>query len=584
MRESLGQRKFMSMLFVSSLEMILNVTANLADTCISGHLIGENGVSAVNVMMPLMSVMNFVSAVVSMGISYTYGEAMGKADKKHADELFGLSVIFAAASGLAMFIAMETFSDKYFAFINPSSEVLALTKEYYSFFRFVLIIDPLTIVMSSMVYNDGDELLSNLANISNILGNVVLSIFFAFTLKMGIAGVALGTFAKDVMCLSVLCCHFLRRSNSLHMRIYFSFRDLWDFVRLGFVDSGMYIMWAILMFFMNKFVIARFGNEYLPVLSVLTNFLNMTILFEGVAEAMIPIVGVYYSEGNYPAVRKLMNLVLRVSVFEGIAMSAVLIVFADYVPALFGITDPEIAGCCAYAVRIISSTLVVSAVLYLMETYYMLQDKNIIPVVSSCLRNLVCVLALSVPLGMVWGLKGIWVGFASAQVMTLIICTALLCANHGRKFFPLYLEEIYPIQDYDIRLSPDAVISVRDSAAEFMKSHGIPDITVKQAMILIEETGMLILERNRTSKSLLAEYTAEIHEGGKVRITIRDNGEIFDITDEDLQITSLRSYIVSRPMSIWMYKRNITTMSFNRNIFRNTFEVKDGIAGKLVMK
>ena len=113
----------MSMLFVSSLEMILNVTANLADTCISGHLIGENGVSAVNVMMPLMSVMNFVSAVVSMGISYTYGEAMGKADKKHADELFGLSVIFAAASGMAMFIAMETFSDKYFAFIKKFARI-----------------------------------------------------------------------------------------------------------------------------------------------------------------------------------------------------------------------------------------------------------------------------------------------------------------------------------------------------------------------------------------------------------------------------------------------------------------------------
>ena len=54
----------------------------------------------------------------------------------------------------------------------------------------MLIIDPLTIVLSSMVYNDGDELISNIANISNIFG-------------------------KDIISLSVLCCHFLRKANSI---------------------------------------------------------------------------------------------------------------------------------------------------------------------------------------------------------------------------------------------------------------------------------------------------------------------------------------------------------------------------------
>ena len=256
-----------------------------------------------------------------------------------------------------------------------------------------------------------------------------------------------------------------------------------------------------------------------------------------------------------------------------------LCVFAEYVPVAFGTSEPETVRACVSAVRITSTTLVFSAALYLMETYYMIQDKSIIPVISSCLRNLILVLVLAVPFGLSVGINGIWAGFAAAQVLTMIFCSGLLWANYGRKSFTLYLDEIYPIQDYEFRLSPENILSVRESASEFLRANWISDITVNQAMILIEDTGMLILERNPSRKNIFAEYTIELHEDGRVRITIRDDGAIFDITDENLHVTSLRSYVVSRRVTIWSFRRNITTTSFNRNIFA----VKEGSTEKLIV-
>ena len=276
-----------------------------------------------------------------------------------------------------------------------------------------------------------------------------------------------------------------------------------------------------------------------------------------------------------------MTLAAKVSVIEGVVFSAVMIVFAEYVPAMFGIDEPEILGHCVSAVRIISSTLVVSAVLYLFETYYMIQGRNILAVISSCSRNLIAILLFALPLGLTGSISGVWWGFAGAQVFTVILCGVLAAMMYGREFFPLYLEEKRPIIDIDLLVSQDAIISVRDTAEKFLNAHNVPKSTVNQVMLIIEETGMLIHERNNGKRRhVLAEYMIELEEEEHVRIIIRDDGEIFDVTDEDLDVTSLRSYFVSRLMTTQRLRRNITTTSFNRNVF----DVRGSLAKKVIMR
>lgn len=73
------------------------------------------------------------------------------------------------------------------------------------------------------------------------------------------------------------------------------------------------------------------------------------------------------------------------------------------------------------------------------------------------------------------------------------------------------------------------------------------------------------MKRN-ASKKVLAEYTIELYGKNKAKITAIDNGDIFNITDSDLEVTSLRSYVLAGLMSV-ENENNITTTSFNRNIF-----------------
>ena len=561
MSDSLGVRKFKSLLITSSAEMAIAVIVLMSDSIITGHIAGEAGISGVNLVTPLYSCIVFISTLISTGISFSYGLAMGKFDKDRADKLFGLSVILSSSAGIISFAAVSLCSDYYFAFISPSDEVLRFAHEYFRFFKYTVLLQPVNNLISTMVYDDGDEFICNIANAVQILGNIILSVLLA--LYMGVPGISLATLITLTASTLILCCHFFRAANSLRARIYFSLHDCITFAKFGFVDSGMYLMWAILLFVMNKFVISAFGDYFLPVLSMSVSLLEVGVVFDGIALAMKPLASVYYGEGNPIALRKVMRAAGRISLYEGIIFTVILIAGADYVPYIFGIDEPELMSLCAYAVRIISSTLVFSAVLYLYETYLMIPEKTFIVLLASFLRNMILPMLLGIPLGLVLGLNGIWTGFALAPAVTFGVCVWLMKRMYGRDNFPLYIAD-GDLMDYSIMLTPENIIAMRDEADKYLTSHNISRNKINDAMLIIEETGMLIIEHNEGRK-IQAEITIKAGEG--VELIMRDDGGIFDITDTDSDITSFRSYIVANVMAAHNGRRNLTTTSFNRNAF-----------------
>ena len=81
---------------------------------------------------------------------------------------------------------------------------------------------------------------------------------------------------------------------------------------------------------------------------------------------------------------------------------------------------------------------------------------------------------------------------------------------------------------------------------------------------------MLIADKNQGEK-ILSECSIIIKDD--IQLIIRDNGVIFDITDEDSKISSLRSYVVANIMSSQQRKFHLVSTSYNRNIF--CFDIKN---------
>lgn len=557
-------QKFRSLLLTASFSMVIEYLMLLSDTIIIGNIFGEAGVSAVNIVIPVFSIAVFITTLNSIGTSVLYSYEIGKFDKNRANSLFGQGIIIAVSSGIILFLAAFFGKGLYFGYMNPSAEILKLVKDYYFYYQFIVLLYPIYGYLIDMVYSDGDELICNISYIVQIAVNIPVSILLCH--KIGIAGASLGTLIGTVLSITVLILHFFRKQNSMKFIWHISKADILKIVKFGITDSGIYLFWGMTSFAASKLVISRFGEYYLPVLSVVINILEITIIFDGIGQAVTPILNVYRGEKNDAGVKKVMKTAFITAIFEGIAASVLLFIFGRFFALMLGISDPELLDMSLTAIRIVSPFFFCSSVLFLMTTYYLLIEKQILSAVITGIKDSVTLITFMLIFSIPFGIYGVWTGIGISPVISLAVSILIVCTVYGKSKFPLLTDkEESEIYSYDIYITPENITELRDKAENILKEKNVDKSVIYKIMLTIEEVCMLISEKN-PDKKILSECTIII--GDDIQLIIRDNGIIFDVTDADCNISSIRSYVVANMMIHQQKKMHLVTTSYNRNIFR----------------
>ncbi|MBQ9612342.1 MAG: hypothetical protein IJV14_07100, partial [Lachnospiraceae bacterium] len=120
-------------------------------------------------------------------------------------------------------------------------------------------------------------------------------------------------------------------------------------------------------------------------------------------------------------------------------------------------------------------------------------------------------------------------------------------------------------QLYELDVTPQEIIRVRDEAGKYLLEKNISSNTVNRCMLLIEEFFMLIYDRNGND-AVQGECILNVSD--KVDIIIRDSGTILDLTDPDLSLDSIRAYIVPLVVDTMTTSRqHLSAIGFNRNRF-----------------
>lgn len=99
-----------------------------------------------------------------------------------------------------------------------------------------------------------------------------------------------------------------------------------------------------------------------------------------------------------------------------------------------------------------------------------------------------------------------------------------------------------------------------------MLSTGLTASLINKIALILEETLMIVLEKNKAKKQILGDCTVIITKD-TVNLIIRDNGVLFDITKEDKMNSSLRHYIVARMIDNSNESSYLLTISSNRNSY-----------------
>ena len=561
-KRTLGIRRFDSVLFASALESIVSILIAMSDTAITGHIVGEKGLSAMNVVSPIISFTIFLEGLFSVGTCMLYSRYLGRFEKEATEKTFGMGLEITALTGIIMFLLVKLF---YTRFLGIHGEVLDNVNLYMRFLSIKMMISPLFALVSQMVLTDGAEYLSMAAETTRSVMNVILSIWLGR--HLGIAGIGMGTLISLLLGALVLIPHFFSKHNSLHFRFSFIRRDFLEILLFGWNDSAMFFVMPILFFLVNKYVMMRFGEYYLPCLAVMYSVIEFTDIFEATGEALRTLLPIYIGDKNPEGIKRLSLHSLRVNLVLGLTSGALLLATAGLMPILFDLTDPGLVPLCVRGLRMYAFGWPMLSLLAMFNSYYLNAGKLSYAMYEMILVQLVCPLAALVPASLVMGFPGIFIGFVISPYLAALILFVTLRLPNKKKGFPIYLKDadsIFVLFD-GMTLTPEKIVAFTKKTADFLRERDVSSQISLHVQISVEDGLMTVLERNSDEK-VYAECCVRSEPGG-VNLSIWDSGGAFDIGEEDAPITSFRSFVVNSLMENIGAKKNMIVSGFNRSSF-----------------
>jgi len=557
--------KFVSFLLPGTFFAAVGFFNQLVDSVIVGHVIGEDAFAGVNIVTAVLAVVAFVAMLVALGMATNYSIWMGRMNRRRAGEFFMQGLWMSLILGGTMSALMLWGGDAYFTALNAAEYVEMYGRQYLDWVWPIGLVHCLLALLSLFCCVDGDIRLCSVCHGLVFAVDIGVS-YLAVDRGMGASGCALGSLVAEGLGVLILSAHFLRKVNTLLPSWHFSLADSYAVVRASFGDSASFLCDAVLFFVLTKLIAAHFDCDMMPVAATAIIVWSAKDLFAGIGIAVQPLVAVYWGELNVCGIRKVMQAAVIAAVAEGLLLTGMMLFgkggLAIWMLGIEGTEYPELLVAVRACVLLTCVGHPPLALIGLLKSYFLFVER---PVVSLSL-TLFCYLVTPVAcvcIGSLCGFRGLWVGFGVAPYLGLLAVGVAILLRGGRRGFPLLLpqERLVKTKVFDLKLTEQEIVSVSRAVAEIL-----PPAVAPRAALMVEEVFMTVRERNPPGRRLQGEVTLDFNDG--IVMTLRDDGVLFDITDADAKVSSLRAFLVASVMERQTNRLNLVTSGFNRNVFR----------------
>lgn len=558
--------KYYSMLLAGSVTTFTSAAVIMVDALVGGARLGENAAAGISCVMPLYFIASFFSMAISIGVPILYSHAMGGFDQQRADRFFGTGLSAALLSGAVLFLLAVSGGEICLSLYCSDTRVYTYARDYLVWIRWAILLMPVNYLITGMVFADGGGGVSTAANIIEGAGKLVLSVLLCPV--FGTAGLGLASVLSLLLSSLVAMTHFFSDRHSLRLNLFFSGHMLLEILRYSIVDACSYLFMGLFGVFLTIVVSVWLAPSMFILVSVILLIKEMQIAFDGIGEAVTPVITMYQGEQNHAGIRNIWRMAGSTAWIEGIVATVLLILLAPLIADIFGIQDPAVRNCAIRGIRLCALSLPFVCRMFLDTSYYILADRIPLGILVSALRDIIVSAVLILP-GCIYGrADGLFLALAASPVIGYALSVLYVRIRYGKGVYPLFLEDSADKPDgylFEFEVTPENIVHVQGELENALKEAGCSAKSSMRVTLLFEELFMMIYEKN-PGMVVLAECF--IKPGEKIYMTTKDNGVLFDPTDSDLEVSSLRSYVLSSIMSRYeSRKTHILTLRFNRNAF-----------------
>ena len=281
----------------------------LADTYFISQAAGTDGVTLLNLCLPVYNFIFAIGAMVGLGAATRYAILRAQGDER-CQRYFSNAIFCACALSVPFLLAGIFAPGSLLRLMGGDAEIVALGIPYARIFLMFTPFFMCNYIVSAFVRNDGDPSLAMVATLSSSLFNVVFDYIFMFPMGLGLAGAALATAVSPIISISICSRHFFKKENGVEfVRRMPSVKLLGQSCQLGISGFVGEMSSGVTTTVFNLLLLGLAGNVAVAAYGVVANFaLVATAIFNGVAQGAQPLVSECYGKSDKAGARKLLIL------------------------------------------------------------------------------------------------------------------------------------------------------------------------------------------------------------------------------------------------------------------------------------
>lgn len=425
-------REFSKYVSQSVLSMLGISCYILADTFFIARGVGANGLTALNLAIPVFSVVNGCGLMFGMGSATKYAISKETEGQKKVDGLFTGTLWIAGFFALLFVLAGIFFSHPLTVLMGANEEVYDMVQTYLSI---ILIFSPAFImndVLNSFVRNDGNPSLSMTAMISGSMFNILFDYILIFPLHMGILGAVLATGIAPVVSMLVLSLHFWQKKNNFHLtksrpdiKLVFSAAALGVPTLVSEIASGVVI--AVF----NMLILGLKGNIGVAAYGVIANLSIVVIaIYNGIGQGVQPLLSREYGRSRHDRVRCFLRYALITSFVVSVLMYAVIFFGATPIAGAFNNDgNGTLQRIAEEGLKLYFTAIPFVGCNIIIAMYFSSTDKALSAQVIQILRGLALIIPLACIFAKAAGIVGVWIAFPVTEIVVCLFAMIIFNKN-----------------------------------------------------------------------------------------------------------------------------------------------------------
>lgn len=408
----------------------------LADTFFVSRGLGADGLTALNLAIPVYNLVNGTGLMLGVGGGAKYAVSKSRGDL-HAQNRVFTNTLFCAAAFSAVFLAAGIFFSKSItAALGADNAVFDMTNTY---LKVILLFSPAFIlnnIFVAFIRNDGDPKLSMAGMITGSLSNVLLDYIFIFPLDMGIFGAVFATGLSPVISMCVLSMHKIKRKNDFHIVKTPPAPKLGgNICALGIPSLVSELSSGIVIIVFNTIILNIAGNTGVAAYGVVTNISLVVIaVYTGAAQGMQPLVSEAHGRGDGKSELKFFKYaVITVFVICAVIYPAVFF-FSEQIAAVFNSENNDrLQQIAVQGLKLYFTGALFAGFNIVAAMFFTARETPLPAHIISILRGLVLIVPAAFILAQLFGITGVWLSFTASEAVCAVCAVVLLTVFTNKK-------------------------------------------------------------------------------------------------------------------------------------------------------